>query len=152
MFTLTCRFAGWGADTPPADIARTVEALVEAVARANALQMAANPYPSLGSKAIRYDTEAREELFDDATLVAARRSGDCDDLCAYRLGELWSSGEDPAARAKVIWEPAVPVEGDDIPWQFHVQVVRSDGTIEDPSADLGMGWLVTAETLQAETT
>lgn len=142
MFELSIRLAGWGPDTPPDDIALVVAKVVEALAIANAQQMRAHPFPSLAGKPIRYDMEATRELFDDATLVLSRRSGDCDDLVAYRLGELWASGEDPDAVARVVYEPDESPETD-IPWRFHVQVVRSDGRIEDPSLDLGMGWLVT---------
>lgn len=142
MFELSIRLAGWGPDTPPDDIALVVAKVVEALAIANAQQMRAHPFPALAGKPIRYDMEATRELFDDATLVLSRRSGDCDDLVAYRLGELWASGEDPDAVARVVYEPDESPDTD-IPWRFHVQVVRSDGRIEDPSLDLGMGWLVT---------
>jgi hypothetical protein len=144
MFTLQIRLAGWGADTPPEHIARVVERLVEALALANQYQMAAQPFPALEGAPIRYDIEGSAELFDDAMLVLSRRSGDCDDLAAYRLGELWASGLDPGARARVLWQHD-PEPDNEIPWQFHVQVLRSDGTIEDPSSDLGMGWLVSLD-------
>jgi hypothetical protein len=141
MFSIQVRLAGWGADTPPEQIGAVVEKLVEALALANAFQMRSNGFPALAGVPIRYDLEGNAELFDDATMVASRRSGDCDDLCAYRLGELWASGEDPGAIARVVWQPDV-TGATEIPWQFHVQVQRSDGSVEDPSAELGMGWLV----------
>lgn len=144
MFNLQIRLAGWGADTPPEHIARVVERLVEALALADQYQMEANPFPALEGAPVRYDLEGVNELFDDATMVLARRSGDCDDLCAYRLGELWASKVDPLARAVVTWQYDEHAKTE-IPWQFHVQVRRSNGVIEDPSAELGMGWLVSLE-------
>ena len=138
MFTLTMRLGGWGPDTPPEHIAEVVELLIEALATANLAQMRAHPFPTLSSKAIRYDIEESQELFDDASVVLSRRSGDCDDLAAYRLAELWASG-DHEARAVVKWQadPSNP-----IPWGFHAMVARGDGMLEDPSTELGMGWLV----------
>ena len=138
MFTIQMRLAGWGADTPPEDIARVVELLIEALATANMAEMRANPFPTLATGAIRYDLEESQELFDDATLVLSRRSGDCDDLAAYRLAELWIEG-DHGARAHVRWQ-ADPTN--QIPWGFHAMVRRGNGQIEDPSVKLGMGWLV----------
>ena len=138
MFTIQMRLAGWGPDTPPEDIARVVTLLIEALATANMAQMRANAFPSLQTRAIRYDLEESQELFDDATLVLSRRSGDCDDLAAYRLAEVWLEG-DHGARAYVRWQPDPTNE---IPWGFHAMVQRGNGQIEDPSTALGMGWLV----------
>lgn len=137
-FSLTMRLGGWGADTPPADIARVVELTIEALATANVAQMRANAFPALSSGSIRYDIEESQELFDDATTLAARRSGDCDDLAAYRLAELWVAGE-VRARARVRWQSDPSQE---IPWGFHALVMRADGSIEDPSLECGMNWLV----------
>jgi hypothetical protein len=140
MFTLEMRLGGWGRDTPPEDIAAVVRLMIEALATANLSQFRSNPFPALDTGAIRYDVEESRELFDDATLVTARRSGDCDDLAAYRLAELWHDGE-AGARALVRYvpslDPRLPA-----PWLFHALIRRADGTIEDPSRDLGMGWLV----------
>jgi hypothetical protein len=144
-FEILIRLGGWGPDTPPEDMARVIEHLVEGVALANYGQMRAQPFPTIGSGVIHYDVEGDAELFDDATTVLSRRSGDCDDLVAYRLAECWIEG-DLEAEALVNWQRTEPSEDDasGIPWLFHVRVRRGNGQIEDPSEDLGMGRLVGA--------
>jgi hypothetical protein len=67
------------------------------------------------------------ERFLSARQLLAERFGDCKDLCAYRVAELWLKG-DRAARA-------FPIRTD-IGW--HIKVRHGDGRIEDPSIRLGM--------------
>lgn len=61
--------------------------------------------------------------------VLGRGAGDCEDLAAWRAGELVVTGEDPNARAVVVQTG---------PKTWHAVVAREDGTFEDPSAMLGM--------------
>lgn len=55
--------------------------------------------------------------------------GDCEDLTAWRVAELWAQGE--AGAEPYVYEPR--------PGLAHCQVKRANGKIEDPSRLLGMG-------------
>lgn len=68
------------------------------------------------------------EEFVTAALVHQRGTGDCDDLGPYLVATLRTKGEDPDAHAFA--RPSA------VGW--HVVVRRGDGSIEDPSAKLGM--------------
>ena len=57
--------------------------------------------------------------------------GDCKMLVVWRLAELRRAGE--RATPNIIWKR---VPGG---WQAHARVRRADGTVEDPSIELGMG-------------
>jgi hypothetical protein len=70
-----------------------------------------------------------DEHFDNAVTVFNRKWGDCDDLAPYHAASLRVTGEDPGARAFVHRSG---------PNRWHAMVERSDGTIDDPSADAGM--------------
>jgi hypothetical protein len=61
---------------------------------------------------------------------------DCEDLCCWRVGHLRFAGE-RAARCVPSYQ-GTDHQGDDL---WHVQVQRADGSVEDPSALLGMGRL-----------
>ena len=56
--------------------------------------------------------------------VVAQRSGDCEDLAAWRVGELRVFEGDPDARLRVVTTPR---------GTFHAIVEHGDGTLEDPS-------------------
>lgn len=63
------------------------------------------------------------ETAQDAIGMASKRSGDCEDLAAYRAAELrYFDGE--MARVKIIRTPR---------GSFHAVVERENGDIEDPS-------------------
>ena len=66
------------------------------------------------------------EEFVTAPEVLRRGFGDCDDLGCYRAAELRMQGEKANAFARRS------------PAGWHVVVRRADGSIEDPSARLGM--------------
>jgi hypothetical protein len=96
----------------------------------------AQPLPPLYSSGVRY---AREPLcrseggaehmceeFVTAHEVYRRGVGDCDDLGPLRAAELRLQGEN----AQAIARPSAA--------GWHVVVRRADGSIEDPSAKLGM--------------
>lgn len=53
---------------------------------------------------------------------------DCEDLASYQAAWLRVTGQDPGAR--------IALRRSSVGW--HVVVARSNGTIEDPSARLGM--------------
>jgi hypothetical protein len=98
-------------------------------------QLERNKLPPLYSSGIVYEREILcthdgvtgicEEWWT-ALELHKRKSGDCEDLSSLRSAELILSGEQARARAK----------RSKIGW--HIQVHRADGTIEDPSAKLGM--------------
>lgn len=89
----------------------------------------AGKLPALYAGRIRYERErAGRERWQTAEETARLGYGDCEDLAAYRLGELWMAGESKA-RARVV---AIT------PTLRHVMVARGDGTLEDPSKKLGM--------------
>lgn len=70
-----------------------------------------------------------DEHFDHGALIAKRLKGDCDDWAPLHAATLRVSGEDPGARA------IVKRSG---PKRWHAVVLRTDGTIDDPSSEAGM--------------
>lgn len=60
----------------------------------------------------------------DLLSVASHRSGDCEDLAAYRAAELRHTGEDPGARVAIVETPR---------GSYHAIVEHGDGSYEDPS-------------------
>lgn len=110
-----------------------LESMLEAVTRTNEVLLDKGRVP-LASEAIaagvRWKPEPPgDEHFDHAATVVARGWGDCDDLAPYQAASLRVTGEDPGARATVIKSG---------PKRWHAIVERSDGSIDDPSADAGM--------------
>lgn len=102
----------------------------------NVRQLERQSLPKLYESGVRYEREILcthngvtgicEEWWTFAELVK-RGSGDCEDLSCSRSAELIIGGEKTArARAK----------RSSCGW--HIQVRRGDGSIEDPSAKLGM--------------
>lgn len=93
-------------------------------------ELASMALPPLYGAGVRYEREPRaEERWLLPSQVLARGAGDCEDLAAWRAAELRSTGEDP-------WAQAIALRSGPRTW--HAVVLRSDGTIEDPSAALGM--------------
>lgn len=71
-----------------------------------------------------------QEHFDHAAIVTGRGFGDCDDLAPFHCASLRVTGEDPGATA-IVKRSA--------PNMWHAVVQRSDGSIDDPSREAGMG-------------
>jgi hypothetical protein len=71
-----------------------------------------------------------DEHFDHAKTVSQRGWGDCDDLAPWHAASLRHTGEDEGATA------IVQRSG---PQRWHAVVKRSDGSIDDPSREAGMG-------------
>jgi hypothetical protein len=90
--------------------------------------------PPLYGAGVRYQVEppGRED-WDPGDIVRARGWGDCEDLAGWRAAELRGAGE-LDARA----DTYVSRERPDGSRVWHAIVVRGDGTLEDPSAHLGM--------------
>jgi hypothetical protein len=84
--------------------------------------------PPLYETNVRYRREPRgREWWENATDVlgvVSDRSGDCEDLSAFRAAELRFTGEDPDAFVRILRTKR---------GTFHAVVERGDGSIEDPS-------------------
>lgn len=114
--------------------APVLDAALEAVTRLNESLIASGQAPPFGENVldrVRWRPEPPgNEHFDHALKVLARGWGDCDDLAPWRAGSLRATGEDPGATA------VVRKSG---PSRWHAVVLRSDGSIDDPSRAAGMG-------------
>lgn len=109
---------------------------LDAVTAWNIDAMRERPLPPLYQAGVRYAREpmCRHESgaenmceeFVTAHEVVRRGIGDCDDLGPFRAAELRLQGEQAQAFARRS------------PAGWHVVVRREDGSIEDPSAKLGM--------------
>ncbi len=104
------------------------DAALEGLTRLDETIIEAGKVPPLYETGARYKTEPRE-TWRHALDVATEKWGDCEDLAAYRAAELRVNGEDPGA-AVCTYRTG--------PKRYHAVVRRGDGTIEDPSAALGM--------------
>ena len=111
--------------TNPAEI----RAAVLGLAAISLAQMQASPLPRLYSGQIRYVREpANRERWQTARETSERGAGDCEDLAAYRVAELHLLGEPGATIAVRVINPEL----------YHIVVRRKDGSMEDPSSQLGM--------------
>lgn len=92
--------------------------------------------PPLYQAGVRYEREpwaGKYEEFADALTVYRRGWGDCDDLVAWRVAELREAGE---RNADVSISFPYPPKRRGV--MYHAMVRRADGSLEDPSARLGM--------------
>lgn len=117
-------------DIPAASSPRYVAHALEGLARVAAEEIAENSLPPLYRSGIRYEREPRgsEEWLTPLQMLE-RGVSDCEDIAAYRVGELRASGADPGAVVTIVRTG---------PRTLHAVVRRSDGSIEDPSRVLGM--------------
>ena len=107
--------------------------ILQGLARANAAAWSLYPnMPRLYESGTRYVRENRgqREQWKSYPVILKTKQADCDDLSAARVGELIATGEDPGATVHIYRTS---------PRTLHAVVLRSDGTIEDPSRVLGMG-------------
>jgi hypothetical protein len=89
--------------------------------------------PPLYRSGVRYRREPdRSEKWRTIPVVMAAGHGDCEDLAAWRIAELRQAGI--AAR------PCFRYRRHGSRRVYHIMVCLPDGTIEDPSRVLGMGW------------
>jgi hypothetical protein len=124
---------------PNEDKRLVLEYLLEALTLADACYLRRNPgVPLLYESGVRYEQEpdGRDD-WQDVPDTLARRVGDCEDLGCWRMAELRVRHRDGQTR----WHITV----DDIPnargilvTTYHIQLMRPDGSIEDPSRRLGM--------------
>lgn len=108
---------------------RFVEAALEGLAALATEEHRSGELPPLYASGIRYERERGSENWLTPSQLVASGRGDCEDLSAYRCGELRASGVDPACR--IVIERTGPRT-------LHAVVQRGDGSIEDPSRALGM--------------
>ncbi len=112
---------------------RILNAMLEGTTRVNEALLAHGDIPTFDQAVnrIRWKPEPPgQEHFDHGALVLQRGWGDCDDMAPYKAATLRATGEDPGARA------IVRKSG---PKRWHAIVERSDGSIDDPSRETGMG-------------
>src|SRR6267142_3402681 len=116
--------------------AGTLDALLEAVTRAGARQIARREAPDFRTMLRRGLVKWKPEHFTDGehfdlpALTSRRRWGDCDDLGPWLAASLRASGDDPRARA---------VARRSGPNRWHVRTELGNGQIVDPSRWAGMG-------------
>lgn len=111
--------------------ANEVEALLHGLARVCFAQIKAGRIRApLYKSGVVYKREPlNRECWQSAIITQMRRSGDCEDLVAWRVAELWATGETKARPE--CYSPRAGL--------IHCVVRRADGTREDPSRLLGMG-------------
>lgn len=85
--------------------------------------------PRLYESGVRYRRD-KTERWKDIVSVLRIGFGDCKDLVAWRIAELWRDGERADIVSKLARLPGELV--------FHVQIRKANGGIEDPSSLLGM--------------
>lgn len=107
--------------------------LIKALVYANLVYLTTHPNaPKLYESGVRYIREPLgTEYFQNIPSVMKTGGADCEDLASWRVAELIMQGE--------MAVPAVKVTVKDDGFRlYHIQVRRGDGSIEDPSALLGM--------------
>ena len=106
---------------------RAIASALWALWAANMVQMRPD-YPSVYAFA-RYEREPLgREQWQTADQLLRTRVGDCEDLASYQVAWLKVTGRDPHAK--------IAIKRSSV--GYHVVVKRGDGSIEDPSASLGM--------------
>jgi hypothetical protein len=119
---------------PEAHVSRPVlDAALEATTRLNEQLLKEGVVPPFRKavNAVRWKPEPPgDEHFDHAAVVLGRGWGDCDDLAPWHAASLRATGEDPGAKA------FVKKSG---PNRWHAVVQRSNGLVDDPSREAGMG-------------
>jgi hypothetical protein len=110
-----------------------IRMLVKVLIVADRLHLQAHPTtPKLYAAGIRYLREGPDsENYQNIPRTLELKTGDCEDLAAWRIAELQEEGEDVHL---VIREYDEPQDETD----YHLLVGRADGSVEDPSAILGM--------------
>jgi len=111
--------------------AKAVCAMLEVAMPRARREVAAKAVPELYKSGVRYVSQsAKACCFRQPSEVLARNGGDCKQLVLWRIAELREAGEH--ATPRVLW--LTHKQG----LQAHMQLRREDGTVEDPSVELGM--------------
>jgi hypothetical protein len=114
--------------------AHLVRPFLHALTMANRVLLRTHHVPKIYEAGVRWQNEPADgspEEFASCFVVISRGWGDCDDLAPWRCAELREAGEN--ARIRITWRKKR--SGMRV---YHVLVRRGDGSIEDPSALLGM--------------
>lgn len=122
----------------PLTRAALIRGFLQGVVVRNRIAIRKRQVPPLYSAGVRYQTEpwaGKFEEFADCLTVYRRKWGDCDDLVAWRVAELQEAGE--FAEVSISFPKSCLRRKSGI--MYHAVVRRGDGSIEDPSAKLGMG-------------
>ena len=111
------------------DTPLVLEAVIEGFVQAAAAEIAAGvvpPYPELAG--VKYvEEKTGQERWKLPHEVVADGQGDCEDLSFWEAAGMRVLGEDPAATVKLVKTG---------PKKLHAIVLRSDGSVSDPSARL----------------
>jgi hypothetical protein len=114
-------------------------ALLEALILADSLMLRTDSsLPFLYDAGVRYEAEELgDDDWRDVLAILDHAGGDCEDLASWRVADLRVRLSEPSARPHVTSSQVVhPTEG---PYTlYHIQVLRADGSVEDPSKLLGM--------------
>lgn len=109
--------------------AELLMAALEGLVSVNMVLMDRSGLPPLYRSGVRYRRERGTENWKNCEQVFRSEHGDCEDLSAWRVAELRRAGEWGAYCLVIKTGPSL----------WHVQVMRADGYVEDPSVILGMG-------------
>jgi len=108
--------------------AKALEALMVALTDLSSLYLRCFPdTPALYDSGVYY---RRTEIWDTVPALYARGFGDCKSLAACRVAELRRQGYACRPVFRFATGPSMTM--------FHILVMHSDGTFEDPSKILGM--------------
>lgn len=120
MLRLACNLSG----------AEELEALLWGLAKVAELQVRRYRLPALYLSGVRYVAELKgREQWQSAVETYLTRVGDCEDLVAYRVGELWAAGRDARPHVRLVSSRGFRL--------YHCRVWTPSG-LEDPSKVLGM--------------
>jgi hypothetical protein len=111
--------------------------LLSALVEINILSLVRYRLPLLYRSAVRYTREKpHQEVWQSSPALLLAGTGDCEDLATHRVAELRLGRDSPPENAHVRLTRAIRSDGSRL---YHVTVLREDGTVEDPSKELGMG-------------
>jgi hypothetical protein len=116
---------------------RVLDILLEALVKIDELYLRLTPNtPSIYKSGVRYYHYADREEWLAIPECLHERIADCKSLSAWLVAEYRVSGIDPGAKCVKKYNT---IETDFGPLLlYHIQVQRSDGSLEDPSVQLGM--------------
>jgi hypothetical protein len=131
VYTYSHRIAALDQRYPDRILVRVNAACVAGLASVDFELLSLVTLPTLYASGVRYrkDRPGRER-WKDAIALLRTGFGDCKDLVAWRIAELWRDGEQADIVSELERLPGELV--------FHVSIRRANGRIEDPSILLGM--------------
>lgn len=113
-------------------LAWAIYPILNSLVKVNRQYIRTHTCPRIYDSGVRYQEEpaGTTEEFAAIPVILSRGWGDCDDLAPWRVAELREQGED--ARIRIQWKQLPQGK------LYHIVVRREDGSVEDPSALLGM--------------